>query len=152
MSADKFFKGYKAGNSKVKKLETSVIEYQIKSFLKDNDIKVGFCQSDQETPSLYFSNGNLFQGPLSQTGKGVIYFGNKFVYAYFGNNSIISESDLKALIDKCKKPNTDVKFDIKTNVTVDKKKLDVLQVRAEGNFNLTTLTNTLTSMKGWAKI
>jgi hypothetical protein len=56
------------------------------------------------------------------------------------------------LLEKCKKANTEVKFDIKTNVTIDKKKVEVLQVRAEGNFNVPALTTALSSIKGFAKI
>lgn len=151
-TADKFFKTYKKAPARVKKLETSLIEYQVKFLVADNNAVVGYNLSDQEAPSVYYSNMGAHVEALHQNKKGMVFYNKDFVYIMLGSNQIVPESELREVIEKSKKGDEPVNWKVQTSATVNKKKVDILQMTAMGTFNQNALTDYFKTKQGFVKL
>ena len=61
----------------------------MKSALRDGTNKTFFCQSEQESPTLYVSYLPQFCEEFKNSGKGIVFFGKSFVVGFFGNPDTI---------------------------------------------------------------
>jgi hypothetical protein len=91
----------------------------MKSILSPGDEqKFYFIKSDAAAPTFYFSFVPSFADKLKAQGRGVIFFGDSFVFGLIGNND--SGDMLKALETACKgMSKKDVKMNSKNQVKFD---------------------------------
>jgi len=90
----------------------------MKLALASTDNKFFYSKSERDAPTLYFSYLPSFAAQLKEHGKGVIYFGNTFVFGLVGTK------DCKQLVadfeTACKGSSTKpVKANVKDNVKFD---------------------------------
>lgn len=55
-TADRFFKDYKKLTNETKNQDKTLLEYQVRLAVASPTMKLGYAISDQESPTLYFSN------------------------------------------------------------------------------------------------
>lgn len=57
----------------------------MKSALRDGTLKTFFCQSEQDSPTLYVTYLPQFAEEFKNSGKGIVFLGSNFVVGLFGN-------------------------------------------------------------------
>lgn len=84
-TALRFFHDSKRLKADNEKQEKKILELQVKSVLRDGTTKTFFCQSEQESPTLYVSYLPQFAEEFKNSGKGIVFLGTNFVVGLFGN-------------------------------------------------------------------
>jgi len=155
---------------KVKKLTTTLLDYQVKLLLKDETTKVGYLLSDQENPSVYYKNMEPFAEKMLNAKKSVIYFNKDLIYFMIGDANLYNETQIKEICEKFKKPvkmefktedgkiekrevDVEIKYKIVTSIKGDKNKtVNILYIGATGHFNHVALEEWLKNQEGFNKI
>ena len=75
---------------KLKKQSEKLIEFEIKSMVGEEDIKVGTIKSDEANSQMYFTNCPQHLSHLVKAKKGIIYYNEGFIYGLFGDKSLNS--------------------------------------------------------------
>ena len=121
-TADRFFSENKKFQTKLKKQTEKLIEFEIKSMVGEEDIKVGTIKSDEANSQMYFTNCPMHLNYLVKAKKGIIYYNEGFIYGLFGDKSLINEKEFKTFCESFKtKENKDKKEDKKEEKKEDKK-------------------------------
>ena len=141
-TANRFFTDYKKFGARIKKLDQTLLDYQIKFLLSSNTFQVGYNQSDQENPSIYCSFVNNYAEELVNNKKGIIFFNENFIYGSIGNPELLAESEFKQFLDVTKKQGVEMKYKSQNQVSVGKKKItNVFQFMIIYDFNVEQLLN-----------
>jgi len=102
--------------------------------VSSSHIKNGLVLSDQDEATLYFSFLGLYAKEIKESGKGIVFLGENFVFGLLADPKVINTEELKKLtgVDvktktdiKCSNPETKEKIDVK----------GILQFSAIGKFN-----------------
>jgi len=121
-TADRFFCENKKYQTKLKKQSEKLVEFQIKSMVSEEEIKVGTIKSDESNSQIYFTNCPTYLNYLVKAKKGIIYYNEGFVYGLFGDKSLINEKEFKAFCESFKnKGNKEKEKDDKENKEKEKK-------------------------------
>ena len=147
-TAHRFFNDYKKFGTRIKKLDQTLLEYQVKYLLADKNISVGYHHTDHEKATVYFSFLSNFAEELVNSKKGVIYFTKDFIFGLLGDKNLLPEVELKKFLDSVKKNEMELKYDTKSTVTMqNKKKVNVFQFVVFHSFNPNTLVDYFNSLK-----
>ena len=146
-TADRFFTENKKYQTKLKKQSEKLVEFEIKSMVSEDGIKVGTIKSDESNSQIYFTNCPIYLNYLVKAKKGIIYYNEGFVYGLFGDKSLINEKEFKAFCESFKtkgnKEKGEVKFKyaVQEKLTVGKKNVikDIYQISCFTNFNVKEL-------------
>ena len=148
-TADRFFTENKRYQAKLKKQSEKLVEFEIKSMVSEEGIKIGTIKSDEANSQIYFTNCPLYLNYLVKAKKGIIYYNEGFVYGLFGDKSLINEKEFNAFCESFKtkgskdKEKGEVKFKyaVQDKVKVDKKNVikDIYQISCFTNFNVKEL-------------
>ena len=122
-TADRFFSENKKYQGKLKKQSEKLIEFEIKSMVGEESIKVGTIKSDEANSQIYFTNCPMHLSYLVKAKKGIIYYNEGFIYGLFGDKSLINEKEFKAFCEsfKAKEKKEDKKEEKKEEKKEDKK-------------------------------
>ena len=144
----------------MKKQSEKLIEFEIKSMVGEEEIKVGTIKSDEANSQIYFTNCPQHLSHLVKAKKGIIYYNEGFVYGLFGDKSLIDEKAFKAFCEKFKskenkeekknekkeekkddKKENKFKYAVQDKLTVGKKNVikDIYQISCFTNFNIKEL-------------
>ena len=143
-TAERFFKDYKRLTNEAREQDKRVLSYQVQLALSQPEMKLGLIMSDQQDPTLYFSNLNSFAPKLKDTKRGIAFLGDSFVIGILGDPTAFDpktlnkffvkengaatkkeEKEEKKEDPKGKKKQTEVRVMDKLVVEVDKKKVQV---------------------------
>ena len=158
-TADRFFSENKKYQGKLKKQSEKLIEFEIKSMVAEEGIKVGTIKSDEANSQIYFTNCPQHLNYLVKAKKGIIYYNEGFIYGLFGDKSLINEKEFKTFCENFKtKENKDkkeekkdekkedkkenkFKYAVQEKLTVGKKNVikDIYQISCFTNFNVKEL-------------
>jgi len=83
---------------------------------------VGYYLSDQEDPSIYFSNMDGYALQLFNSKKGVIFYNDSFIYGMLGDVSLLNEEEFKKFLEGVKISDKELKYKSFNTVSLDKKK------------------------------
>ncbi len=121
-TASRFFTDVKKLANKTKNQSSKLIDYQMKAILNNPEVKAGFIKSDEENCQLYFSTIPGFANDLVKNKKGVIYFNEGFIYALFGDKSLIKNDEFKAFCEGMKSDaNAKFKYNCQEQINLGKK-------------------------------
>jgi alanyl-tRNA synthetase len=110
-TANRFFNESKRLEKLTEKQEKQILNLTMKSILSTGmEQKFFFIKSDAAAPTFYFSFVPSYAAKLKETGRGVIFIGETFVFGLVGHNN--NADMLKALEAECKKMS---KKDVKVN-------------------------------------
>lgn len=142
-TASRFFNDSKKMQSKLKKQNDKLIEFQIKTIIGDQKVKVGTIKSDEENSQLYFSFCPSMIQNLVEAKKGIIYYNEGFIYGLFGDKSLINEKEFKAFCEGFKGDKKDAKFKYSCQETISagkkNKVKDVYQISVFTTVPIATL-------------
>jgi hypothetical protein len=149
-TASRFFNGYKKYQSKINKLDQTLLEYQVKFILLDPNNQVGYHLTDHEEPRIYFSNMDAFAEQLFNAKKGIIFYNDGFVFGMLPDLSL--EKPFKEFFESHKVSDVELKYKSQNSVAIDKKKkVEIYKFSVFHKFNLTTLANFF-NRENWIKI
>lgn len=154
-TGNRFFNDFKKFENQTKKRNTQILSLQMKVIESSSD-KLFFNFSDHENATFYFSNLKEVQAKiLKQSGKGIIYFGNGYIFAMIGDKNLFNEAEFKKLNDALFDNETNKKAP-KTNIqtSVGKKKeaiTDIIIYSAIFEFKTSKLVDYLKE-KGFIEI
>ena len=131
-TADRFFSENKKYQTKLKKQSEKLIEFEIKSMVGEEDIKVGTIKSDEANSQMYFTNCPQHLSHLVKAKKGIIYYNEGFIYGLFGDKSLINEKEFKTFCEKFKSKET--KEEKKEDKKKEDKKEDKKEEKKENKF------------------
>ena len=114
-TADRFFSENKKYQTKLKKQSEKLIEFQIKSMVSEEEIKIGTIKSDEANSQIYFTNCPAYLNKLVEAKKGIIYYNEGFVYGLFGDQSLINEKEFKAFCESFKNKGNKETKEVKNN-------------------------------------
>jgi hypothetical protein len=141
-TANRFFTDYKKFGSRIKKLDQTVVDYQMKFVLSSGLFQVGFHHSDQENPSIYCSFVNNYAEELSNKKKGIVFYNENFIYGLIGSQDLLKEEEFKQFLETTKKQGHEMKYKSQNQVSVGKKKVqNVYQFMIIYDFNPEQLLN-----------
>lgn len=117
-TAIRFFNEFKRLSNETQKQAQQILDLQVKLALGSQDQKFFYAKSEQDAPTLYFSYLRSYAAQLKEHGKGIVYFGNTFVFG------LVGVKDCKQLVTDleaaCKRSSTKaVKADVKSDVKFD---------------------------------
>jgi alanyl-tRNA synthetase len=118
-TAERFFQGYKKLEETARKQQEKILALTVKSILCDPGYTLALLNSDQANPTLYFSFLKEHAENLKNTGKGVVFIGNNFLYGLLGKKELL---DVNALLNLLKKNNADAKIKAQEKLQVKKGK------------------------------
>ena len=101
-TADRFFTENKRYQAKLKKQSEKLVEFQIKSMVSEDEIKIGTIKSDETNSQIYFTNCPIYLNYLVKSKKGIIYYNEGFIYGLFGDKGLINEKEFKAFCESFK--------------------------------------------------
>lgn len=94
-TASKFFNDYKRLSKVTEEQEQQILKLQVKSILKDPDLKNCYVKSDQPNPTLYISWLKQYAQEFKDRGKGIVFIGGSFVVGLVGDPAGLTLVDLK---------------------------------------------------------
>ena len=121
-TADRFFSENKKYQTKLKKQSEKLVEFQIKSMVSEDNIKVGTIKSDEANSQIYFTNCPIYVNYLIKAKKGIIYYNEGFIYGLFGDKSLVNEKEFKAFCESFKNKGNKEKEKDKEEKKEDEKK------------------------------
>lgn len=119
-TAMRFFNESKRLQKLTEKQEKQILNLQMKSVLSPGeDKKMHYIASDAAVPTFYFSFVPQFAHTLKEQGKGVVFFGDSFVFGLIGHNKC--DDLLNEITEKCKEMSKtkEVKINKKDKVKFD---------------------------------
>jgi hypothetical protein len=149
-TASRFFNGYKKYQTKIDKLDKTLLEYQVRFILMDPNNNVGYHLTDHEDARIYFSTMDVWAEQLVSKQKGIIFYNDGFVFGMLPDLGL--EKSFKEFFETTKVEGTEMKYKSQTTVNVDKKKkVDIYKFSVFNKFNVSALTQFFTREK-WTKI
>ena len=133
-TADRFFSENKKYQTKLKKQSEKLIEFEIKSMIGEEGVKVGTIKSDEANSQIYFTNCPLHLNYLVKAKKGIIYYNEGFVYGLFGDKSLINEKEFKTFCEGFKSKETKDKKEEKKEDKKEDKKDEKKEDKKENKF------------------
>ena len=123
------------------------MEFEIKSMVSEENIKIGTIKSDEANSQIYFTNCPLYLNYLVKAKKGIIYYNEGFIYGLFGDKSLINEKEFKAFCESFKtkgskdKGENKFKYAVQEKVKIGKKNeiKNIYQISCFTNFNVKEL-------------
>lgn len=148
-TANRFFTDYKKFGTRIKKLDQTLLDYQIKLILANPNAKVFYNLSEQESPSLYCSFMNTYAEELNKNKKGIIFYTEDFIYGMIGDPELLKEEDLTNFLNTNKKENVNFKYTTQKSISIGKGKKvnNIYQFMVIHKFDLNTLTSFFNNMK-----
>lgn len=119
-TAERFFNDYKKLDSKAKKQELKLLELTLRCIASDPNYRLALVESDQKSPTLYFSYLKTYAQLLKNESKGIIFTSDNFVYGLLGNPQLLDIPALQELLKNTK--GEKAKLAIKTTVQDSKNK------------------------------
>jgi len=120
-TAARFFRESKTFKNQLSNEQKKGISLQIKYLANVDKISKGYSISEEENPTMYFSFLNPHAKTIKESGKGIIYLNNKFIYGVLSDNSQIDLNALKNIINE----GQEKKFTIVTKDKIGSKKEQV---------------------------
>jgi hypothetical protein len=148
-TANRFFTDYKKFGNRIKKLDQSLLDYQIKLLLSDPNAKVFHHQSEQENPSLYCSFMNNYAEDLNKAKKGIIFYNEDFIYGMIGAPELLSEEDFTKFLNTNKKEGVNFKYTTQKSISLGKAKKinNIYQFMVIHKFDPAVLAGYLANLK-----
>ena len=129
-TALRFFHESKRLKVENEKQERQILDLQVKSVLRDGTNKNFFCQSEQDSPTLYVSFLPQFAEDFKSQEKGIIFVGKTFVVGLFGDPTKIQ---LPIIEEQCAAMSTKpIKKNIKDKVSFKFKEKGKKPINATG--------------------
>lgn len=143
-TATRFFKESKTFKAQLEDERKKGLTLHIKFLTAMPDIVKGYSISEEENASMYFSYLNPHAKAIKDSGKGILYLNNKFIYGIVSNASQIDLTKLKEVLADGK----DIKVNIvsKNVVAIKKEKVTgILQFNVIMPINVKKVTAFLNS-------
>ena len=119
------------------------------------DGKVFFVKSDQQNPTLYFSQLPQYAESIKSSGKGIIFIGNNFIVGLLGKKDLFAPEELEGLCKEMSKKGVklqkkdQVKFDFKEKGKKPVVTKDICQFSLTGeNFSIEKISEVIEKIGG----
>ncbi|OMJ66344.1 hypothetical protein SteCoe_36834 [Stentor coeruleus] len=112
-TAERFFQGYKKLEELTRKQQEKILALTVRSILDDTNSKLAIVNSDQITPTLYFSILKEHAQDMKKAGKGVVFVGEKFLYGLLGDKRVL---DFDGFLEVLKRSNNQAKIKVQDKV------------------------------------
>jgi len=136
-TAKRFFKEYKRLNNETDKQNKKILDLQIKFILDNDRYKSSVVLSDQDNPTIYFSQMGIYFPDFQAKEKDLVIVGNTFLYGILFNKENLDLTQLKEELMKVN-PQANIKIAAKggSNKKGGKGGVDVVQFSYTGNVNV----------------
>ena len=148
-TANRFFTDYKKFGTRIKKLDQTLLEYQIKLVITDPNSNVYYNLSEHENPSIYCSFMNSYAEELNKAKKGIIFYNEDFIYGMIGDPQLVNEEQLTKYLETIKKENINFKYTTQKSISLGKSKKinNIYQYMVIHKFDPAVLTSFFANLK-----
>ena len=97
-TAARFFEGYKRLSTQVSRQASTILDLTVRLHLLDPASRLLLVRSSEPTSTLYISNMPQHAQRLHESGKGVVFVGDGFVYGLLGDGAALDVADVEAAL------------------------------------------------------